>query len=50
MASSSASATSSLDQSGGSDAITINKPNTIGWIVGGVALLIVAFLFLKRRK
>jgi len=46
--SSSASSASAINATGGG--ITINRPNYVAWVVGGLALVIVAILFLRRKR
>ena len=46
-ASSSSSSTSGINADG---SLTLNRPNTLAWIVGGLVVLILAGLWLKNKK
>jgi hypothetical protein len=46
-ASASSSSTSGIQADG---SLTVNRPNTLAWIIGGLVVAIIAGLWLKNRK
>jgi hypothetical protein len=47
MASASSSSAAANNTNG---SLTINAPNYVAWLVGGLVVVVVAMVFLKRRK